>query len=459
MLWRWQLGPSVVANCFLRAPRLAVGPHRIRTSLEHQDPPALRDGHRIAGMADPLRSRSAPLLAWIDARNGVAGDMLLGALADAGVSLLVMQDAIDAVMPETVRLTSTEVQRAGLRASKVNVEVLVDDLPHRDWTVIRGMLLDSALQAAVKERALAVFEALAHAEARAHGIDVETVHFHEVGAWDSIADVVGVCAGLVDLAVDSVGAGPVGVGSGSIRSAHGEIPIPVPAVLELSRGWGLVPGGKGELATPTGMALVTTLAEPVAALPACTVVAVGVGAGSRDDPGRPNVVRLVVGEDAAAATDATAPSWVLESNVDDLDPRLWPGVVAALMDAGADDAWLTPILMKKGRPAHTLHVLAGADALPVLRERVFDLVPTLGVREYPVTKRMLERYWSVVQVHGQPVRIKLGHRDGRILTTTPEFADVCAVAKATDRTQRSVLASANAAAAAAGLVVGAEVPG
>lgn len=408
-------------------------------------------------MAQTPRSHPAPLLAWIDARNGVAGDMLLGALADAGVPVAVLQEAIDAVMPQTVRLSSTAVQRAGLRACKVDVEVLVDDLPHRDWTVIRTMLQDSALRPAVKERALAVFEALANAEARAHGIDVETVHFHEVGAWDSIADVVGVCAGLVELGVDSIGAGPVGVGSGSIRTAHGEIPIPVPAVLELSRGWQVVAAGVGELATPTGMALITALAEPVATLPACSVVTVGVGAGSRDDAGRPNVVRLIVGE-VAAVSAGVGEAWVLESNVDDLDPRLWPGVLSALMDAGADDAWLTPILMKKGRPAHTLHVLAGSEALPRLRELVFDLVPTLGLRETPTTKHILDRLWSEVQVDGQPVRIKLGHRDGTIVTATPEFSDVAQLAQATGTPERQVLARANAAAAAAGLVVGADVP-
>jgi uncharacterized protein (TIGR00299 family) protein len=408
-------------------------------------------------MADTARSLPAQL-AWIDARNGVAGDMLLGALADIGVSLTVMQQAIDAVMPGTVRLTSTAVQRAGLRATKVDVEVLVNDLPHRDWTVIRGMLQDSTLKPLTKERALAVFESLAHAEARAHGIDVETVHFHEVGAWDSIADVVGVCAGLVELGVDGISAGPVGVGSGSIRTAHGEIPIPVPAVLELSRGWQVVAAGSGELATPTGMALVTTLAEPVAGLPACTVVAVGVGAGSRDDPGRPNVVRLVLGA-IEGASDGMGDAWVLEANIDDLDPRLWPGVLSALMDAGADDAWLTPILMKKGRPAHTLHVLSGAEALARLRDLVFDLVPTLGMRETPTTKHMLDRSWVEVQVDGHPVRIKLGHRNGRIITATPEFSEVVAGAEASGRTERSVLAGANIAAAAAGLVVGADLPG
>ena len=410
-------------------------------------------------MADTAGNLRAPL-AWIDARNGVAGDMLLGALADVGVSLAVMQQAVDAVMPGTVRLTMAGVRRAGLRATKVGVEVLVDDLPHRDWTAIRAMLQESTLQPATKERALAVFESLAHAEARAHGIDVETVHFHEVGAWDSIADVVGVCAGLVELGVDRITAGPVGVGSGSIRTAHGEIPIPVPAVLELSRGWQVLAGGTGELATPTGMALVTTLAELASTLPDCTVTRVGIGAGSRDDPGRPNVVRLILGEYADAAQSFLASeAWVLEANVDDLDPRLWPGVLSALMDAGADDAWLNPILMKKGRPAHTLHVLAGADALPALRKLVFELVPTLGVREYPVTKRMLERYWQTVSVDGAEVRIKVGHHDGRITTATPEFSDVVEAAEATGRSVRDVMAAANASAVAAGLVAGGSNPG
>ncbi len=409
-------------------------------------------------MADPDSSPEAPSLAWIDARNGVAGDMLLGALADAGVPLTVMQEAIEAVMPATVRLSHTEVQRAGLRASKVDVEVLVDDLPHRDWAVIRAMLLDAPLHPLVKEHALAVFQALAQAEARAHGINVEAVHFHEVGAWDSIADVVGVCAGLVELGVERIVGGPVGVGSGSIRTAHGEIPIPVPAVLELSRGWQVVAGGRGELATPTGMALVTTLADLASTLPECTVTTVGVGAGSRDDPDRPNVVRILLGQYVATPPGITE-AWVLESNVDDLDPRLWPGVLSSLMAAGADDAWLSPVLMKKGRPAHTLHVLAGADSLPRLRELVFELVPTLGVREYAVTKHTLERYWQAVVVYETEVRIKVGHRDGRITTATPEFSDVVAAAEASGRPVRDVLNAANAAAVAAGLVHGGSVGG
>ncbi|MFZ1410469.1 MAG: LarC family nickel insertion protein, partial [Micropruina sp.] len=255
----------------------------------------------------------------------------------------------------------------------------------------------------------------------------------------------------------------VGVGSGSIRTAHGQIPVPVPAVVELARGWHVLAGGEGELATPTGMALITALADQAPALPDCRLIGVGIGAGSRDDPGRPNVVRLVLGElvrteKGDTATGGVSDALVLEANVDDLDPRLWPGVLTALLDAGADDAWLTPILMKKGRPAHTLHVLAGPDELPALRDRVFDLVPTLGLREFTVTKRALARLWRPVRVGEAEVRIKVGLRHGRISSATPEFADVVDAAEATGRPARDLLAAANAAASEAGLIIGATLP-
>lgn len=399
-------------------------------------------------------------LAWVDARNGVAGDMLLGALVDAGVPLERIRDAVEAVLPATVAFRVADVRRAGMRATKVDVDVVADDLPHRDFTTIRAMLADAPLDERVRADAQAVFRALAEAEARAHGIDVEQVHFHEVGAWDSIADIVGVCAGLAALGVDRILAGTVALGSGSVRTAHGQIPVPVPAVLELARGRDVTAGGAGELATPTGMAILAALAEPAPTLPACTVLAVGVGAGTRDDPERPNVVRVVLGATAAGASAGAAPraSIQLEANVDDLDPRVWPGVLDALLAAGAADAWLTPILMKKGRPAHTLGVLVAPDRVDAVRAAVFAHVPTLGVREHPVTKHELARRWRPVAVGAAEVRIKLGHADGRIVTATPEFADVLAAAEASGRPVRAVLADAVAAAGTAGLAVGAPLP-
>ncbi len=226
--------------------------------------------------------RGGPLTAWLDVSAGVAGDMVLGALVDAGASLEVSQAAIDAVIPGTVRLVARQTSRSGLRALKIDVELLARDSHHRPWAEIRGRLATAPLDETVRTRALAVFERLASAEARVHGIPVDDVHFHEVGAWDSIADVVGCCAALTDLGVVAVTAGRISLGSGTVRAGHGRLPVPVPAVLELCRGWDVISGGDGELATPTGVALVTALATEQAGLPELTVSAVGVGAGTRE---------------------------------------------------------------------------------------------------------------------------------------------------------------------------------
>ncbi|MEV0598392.1 nickel pincer cofactor biosynthesis protein LarC [Streptomyces sp. NPDC050315] len=406
-------------------------------------------------MTDPHR------LAWLDVTSGVAGDMLLGALVDAGAAPEAVQQAIDEVVPGAVRLTRAAVTRAGLRATKVGVEPLAEDHPHRTWRAIRERIEEAGLAAPVAERALAVFGRLAAAEARVHGVPVEEVHFHEVGAWDSIADVVGVCAALHDLGIACVTASAVALGSGRVRTAHGELPVPVPAVLELAAGWEVVGGGPGELATPTGMALVTALAAECGGLPRLRAEATGVGAGTKDTPGRPNVVRVVIGTpaDAAAGADQETSAVVLEANVDDLDPRLWPGVLASLLAAGASDAWLVPILMKKGRPAHTLRVLAPRQRADALRDLVFRETSTIGVRESPVRKTALERTWVRVPMAGDDeVPVKVAHRGGVIVRATPEFEDVAALAAARGQPAGTVLDAAVAAAVAAGLVPGAELP-
>ncbi|WNB87215.1 nickel pincer cofactor biosynthesis protein LarC [Cellulomonas sp. ATA003] len=440
-------------------------------------------------------------LMWIDASAGVAGDMLLGAVVDAGVPLATLQAAVDTVIPGSVRLTEHEVSRAGLRATKVEVEVLVDDPPHRSWTTIRGLLDDAGLPDGVRARALAAFGRLADAEGRVHGVPPESVHFHEVGALDAIADVVGSCAGVEALGVGTVVVSPVALGSGTIRAHHGELPVPAPATLELSRGWDVLAGGQGELATPTGLALVTSLAGASGPLPALRVETSGVGAGTRDTHGRANVVRVVVGQPAPTharpATSSTPAGTdhpgghpdgvraavVLEANVDDLDPRLWPVVLDRLLAVGAWDAWLTPILMKKGRPAHTLHVLGSPDAADALGAVVLSETTTLGLRRVDVTRESVERGWVTVAVpisgdgdddyatrtsagtaaredDAEParIRIKVGHRAGRVVQAMPEFDDVGAVARRTGLPSRVVLDRARAAATTAGLEPGAAWP-
>jgi pyridinium-3,5-bisthiocarboxylic acid mononucleotide nickel chelatase len=394
--------------------------------------------------------------AWIDASAGVAGDMLLGALIDAGADLEAVRRAVDAVEP-AVRISTRAVTRAGLRGLQVDVVPPDGDPEHRTWRGIRTLIGGAALPPRVRDRALAVFGRLAAAEAHVHGIATEEVHFHEVGAWDSIADVVGVCAALEDLGVGAVSAGEVAVGSGRVRSAHGDLPVPVPAVAELARGWRVLAGGSGELATPTGMAVIRALAGACTALPAMTVESIGVGAGRRDVPDRANVVRVVLGRTDGPAVPGERLA-LLETNVDDLDPRLWPGVLSGLLAAGAADAWLTPIVMKKGRPAHTLSALCAADRVTAVRQRIFRDTSTLGVRLTEVGRAAVDRVFTDVEVGGETVAVKVGHTGGVVVQVMPEFEDVAAAAGRLDRAERLVLLDALAAAAAAGLQAGSPLP-
>ncbi len=397
--------------------------------------------------------------AWVDATAGVAGDMLLAALVDAGAPLAVAQGAVDAVIPESVRLESRLVSRAGIRATKVDVHPTVEDQAHRSWRDIQALLEHADLAAGVREQARRVFQRLAGAEARVHGVAADEVHFHEAGSWDSIADVVAVCAALDRLGVTSVSCSAVALGSGRVAASHGDLPVPVPAVLEMSAGWRVLSGGEGELATPTGMALLTTVAQESCDLPAMSVRSVGVGAGTTDVPDHPNVVRVVLGDrgDRPAQPDDPVIMSVLETNVDDMDPRVWPTVLASLLDAGAADAWLVPIVMKKGRPAHTLAVLAPVHLRDALRRLIFELTSTIGVREVAVTRIALDRFWVPLPVPGGQVRLKVAHRGGEVLHATPEFDDAAEVAAERSIPVRRVLEEAVAAAEREGFVPGRRV--
>ena len=383
---------------------------------------------------------------WLDLGNGVAGDMLLGAVVGAGVPLAEIASALEPLrLPITLR--AEDVRRGGLRAVRVVVEAPEAGQPARSWSDVRRLL--DRLPEPLRTSAVEVFGALARAEAAVHGVAEEDVHFHEVGALDAVADVVGVCAGMAALRLDRLVASPIALGGGTARTAHGTIPVPGPAVLALLEAAG-APGRGGpdevELATPTGVALATTLAAGFGPMPALRPTATGTGAGTRDPAGRPNVVRLVVGEEAPAALledlDTTT-AVVLEANVDDLDPRAWPLVLAALLDAGALDAWLTPVLMKKGRPAHVVAALAGPAEVTRVRDVLLRETTTLGVRETTVVRHALRRTFGTVDVDGQPVAVKLGWAaDGSVVNAMPEWEDVARAAAALDRPVKQVLAQA-----------------
>lgn len=383
---------------------------------------------------------------WIDASAGASGDMLLGALLGAGVPLSVIQTSVDAVAPEPVALAAESVRRGGFAATRCRVEI-ADSVHHRSWRDLRQLLLLAPLEVEVQELALAVFERLAVAEATVHGHDPLDVSFHEVGALDAIADVVGVCAGLVHLAPSSVVVSPVGVGSGMVRGAHGPLPVPPPAVAQLLIGVPSLPGpATFESCTPTGAALLTTFATSYGPQPEMTRSAVGVGAGGKDPDTHANVVRLHVGTTTSGAAASIETQVVIEANVDDLDPRVWPHALDALLAAGAVDAWLTPIQMKKGRPAHTLHALVPPSHLAQVRAAVFAQTSTIGLREYAVTKRALPREHAGVSVDGQRISVKLARLDGRVVNVQPEWEDVVLAATALGRTPGDVLAAAVAAA-------------
>jgi pyridinium-3,5-bisthiocarboxylic acid mononucleotide nickel chelatase len=406
-----------------------------------------------------MSSAGAGRHVWVDATAGVAGDMLLAALVDSGAPLAVLQGIVDAVIPESIRLTAAQVTRAGMRATKVDVHPMAEDQARRSWRDIHVLLEGADIAAPVREQVRRVFKRLAEAEARVHGVAVGDVHFHEAGAWDSIADVVAVCAALDWLGVTSMSCSAVGLGSGRVAASHGHLPVPVPAVLEMSAGWRVLSGGEGELATPTGMALLTTLSQESCDLPPMSVRGVGVGAGTKDVPGRPNVVRVVIGDlgDGPGEPDDQAIMSVLETNVDDMDPRVWPSVLTSLLSAGAADAWLVPIVMKKGRPAHTLAVLAPVHSRDALRRLIFELTSTIGVRELAVSRVALDRFWVPLPVTGGRVRLKVAHRGGEVVHATPEFDDAAQVAAQRSVPVRRVLEEAVAAAEREGFVPGRRV--
>jgi len=379
---------------------------------------------------------------WLDCSSGVSGDMLLGALAHLGAL-----DGLPAVLDSAPELGAavaiTTVTRGALEAQRVDVTTTDTSPPPRTRRDVQLLLDSMTMPSQVRQRAEHVFDRLAAAESQVHGIDVGAVHFHEVGAVDTVVDVVGACLGLHSLGLDALTCSPIALGSGTAATQHGSVPLPGPAVLALLQETSLAAlggDGEGELATPTGVAIVAEFAERGASMPAMRVDQIGIGAGARDSATRPNVVRLVVGGSADADSD-----WLLvEANVDDLDPRLLPGVIDALLAAGAADAWLTPILMKKGRPAHVVSALTTADSAQRVRAALFAESSTIGARTTRVDKFALDREWIEVDVDGQRVRIKLARHHGSVVSVNPEWEDVRTAATALSRPAKDVLAAATA---------------
>lgn len=360
-------------------------------------------------------------ICYLDCFSGISGDMLLGALVDAGLNPDALRGEIGKLGLEGVELRFDRPLRSNISGTNLTVEV-THDHSHRSLSKIEQIISSSGLKDAVKERAIRIFRRLGEVEAAIHNVPVEKVHFHEVGAWDSIVDIVGACIGFELLGIERIYCSALNLGSGMVKTAHGVMPVPAPATAALVAD---VPtyseGPEAELTTPTGAAIVTALAERFGPMPAMRISSSGYGAGDKDFPGRPNLLRVLIGEMTAAAEAMEV--YVIEANVDDMSPQVAGYVRERLLDVGALDATFTPVFMKKDRPGFTVSVLAKAEDRERLGELLFEETTTLGLRMYRAERRVLERRWETVETPYGAVRIKIASENGKVRNFAPEYED------------------------------------
>ena len=412
----------------------------------------------------------------LDMPAGIAGDMTLGALIDLGVPEAAIRAALEALPITGWELSAKKCLRRGMAGTDVTVKIHgaretehterahahdhhhdhhgsahpepVEGHEHRHYSEIRKMLVEAKLGDDVRRIALAIFDRVARAEARLHGTTVADVAFHEVGALDSIVDIVGTAAAVAWLAPASISASPVPLGHGQAKTAHGILPVPAPAALEILREAGapVHDGGVGaELTTPTGAAIVAALATSFGPMPPCTVRAVGYGAGDMDLKDRPNLVRAVLGE--PLARDPGPPDAVVEltANLDDLSPELAAHAAERLFAAGCVDVWFTPVTMKKGRPGVILGALVRAERLPAAQATLFRETSAIGARWHAVERKTLDRRQELVDTAYGPLPVKLATDAGAIVNLAPEFEPCRAAAVKAGVPLKDVYAAAIAA--------------
>jgi pyridinium-3,5-bisthiocarboxylic acid mononucleotide nickel chelatase len=375
-------------------------------------------------------------ICYLDAFSGISGDMTVGALVDAGADaakLVIMLDTL--ATGATFRFEKTT--RRGIAATKFHVD-FVEGKRHRHLHDILELIANSALPARAKQNATAVFQKLGEAEAKVHGIAIEKVHFHEVGAVDSICDIAGACAALDLLGVDAIHSSPLNVGSGTVKTEHGILPVPAPATAELLSGKPIYSSGPCvELTTPTGAAIASTLARDFGALPPMCVTAIGYGAGTRDFPEHANTLRVLVGEASGAAEAITVA--VLEANIDDSSPQVLGYAMERLLEAGALDVTLESVLMKKNRPGSLLRVIAKPEHREALANLIFAETTTLGLRITSAERRVKVRRIVEIETPRGTVRIKISE-DGSF---APEYEDCRKLARESGVALKEILAEAN----------------
>lgn len=383
-------------------------------------------------------------IVYFDCPSGISGDMTLGALVDAGVSLADLRAALRTLPLGGWDLTAREVRRGAFRATKVDVEI--DGAAHRHHRTLGDILQiveTSGLPQRVREEAARVFRRLAEAEARVHGTTPEAVHFHDVGAVDAIIDVAGALTALHLLGAARVHASALPLGGGVVGGAHGRIPVPAPGTAELLRGYPVVDTGvRAELVTPTGAAILTTLATLPGRMPAMTVSAIGYGAGAMDLPDTPNVLRCFVGETAEPVARESVVQ--IETTIDDMSPQLYEPLIDRLLEAGALDVFLTPVVMKRSRPGVVLTALCAPPDVEALARVLFEESSTIGVRWSEWRRARLDRRIVTLPTAYGAVPFKVSRLGGRVVTVTPEFTDVARIAREKGLPVREVLDQARA---------------
>jgi uncharacterized protein (TIGR00299 family) protein len=375
---------------------------------------------------------------YLDCVGGLAGDMLLAALLDAGAELETLRAVPRALGIEGVEIDPERVERQGIGALHLRIEARHDH-DHRRYADIRALVEASELPEGPRAHSLAAFRRLAEVEGGIHGVAPEEVHFHELGSLDTLVDVCGAFVLLDELGVERVVSSPLPFARGFVEAAHGVLPLPAPATLGLLAGAALVGvDTQAELVTPTGAAIAATAVDAWGALPPLTLERVGYGAGTKELTDRPNVVRVVLGSESRRLTSVV----VLETNLDDFTPELVPDAIERCFDAGALDVWTVPVQMKKGRPGFIVSALARPDAENAVARALLEETSSLGVRVSRLERYELDREERVVEVEGSAVRIKVGLLEGRVVNVAPEHDDCAEVARASGRSVKSIWAEA-----------------
>ncbi|MGE5219593.1 MAG: nickel pincer cofactor biosynthesis protein LarC [Chloroflexota bacterium] len=367
-------------------------------------------------------------MAYGDLIGGVSGDMFVAALLDLGLPLSKLRAELKKIPTLRFELRTGKKNVHSIRASQFHVLCAEKEAP-RSWQQIRALIEKSKLDTKVKETGIAIFTRLAQAEAKIHGTAVERVHFHEVGATDSIVDIIAVAVGVHELEIDSFNFSRIPLGRGIVRSMHGPLPVPGPATLELLRGLPVVGVDlESETVTPTGAAIVKTLGDKYGDPPPMNIERIGYGAGQKEFAGRPNLFRMILGE--ADDSSPTEEMLVIETNIDDMNPQYYDHVMDRLFAAGARDVFFTPIQMKKNRPATLLSVIAEPHDRIKLVEIIFRETTTIGIRCYPVKRTILKRVSKKVKTRFGEVVVKVVEQPGGSKRITPEYDDLKRIAAA-----------------------------